>query len=116
MDPELIKSVLTQFEHDGKFPTPFVPTGVNTKDLPALLEQLEQAGLLVLYEEGRGESGIFFLTMKGHDFAAGARGEVGWASVKAHVASSGRPATPDTYADLLEDRARSQAGLPRKKR
>lgn len=76
MDPDLVRSVLTQFEDNGKFPTPFMPTGVDTKDLPALLEQLAQAGLLVLYKEGQGESGIFHLTMKGHDVAAGARGEV----------------------------------------
>ena len=57
MDPDLIRSVLTQFEDNGKFPTSFMPTGVNTEDLPALLEQLEQAGLLVLYKEGQGESG-----------------------------------------------------------
>ena len=114
MNPDLIRSVLLQFEDDGKFPTPFMPTGVPTEELPGLLEDLEKAGLLVLYEEGRGETGIFFLTMKGHDFAAVARNEASWESVKRRVATPGQTASPQILADLLEDRARAQVDLPPK--
>lgn len=114
MNPDLIRSVLLQFEDDGQFPTPFIPTGIPTEELPGLLEDLEKAGLLVLYDEGRGETGIFFLTMKGHDFAAVARNEASWESVKRRVVSSGGAASPQIVADLLTDRARGLVGLPPK--
>ncbi len=45
MNPDLIRSVLLQFEDDGKFPAPFIPTGVPTEELPGLLENLEQVCL-----------------------------------------------------------------------
>ncbi len=52
--------------------------------------------------------------MTGHDFAAAARNEAGWESVKKRVITIGQPASPQILADLLEDRTRAQVGLPPK--
>ena len=115
MDADLIRSVLLGYEDEGRFPTPYLPdVPASGEELSQLLEDLEGAGLLVLSELGRGEKGILGLTMRGHDFAATARDLVAWEDAKRLAAQLDRQATPEDFADLLEDYARLRVDLPPK--